>query len=355
MTNLSTSSRKFLVMLAAAAALFAVGCAHAGHKGAVSTEGGPRPSWIDAESPEFPRAMYIVGVGSADDEASAAERARAEVAKVFSVAVAATTTSSESESTAKQNGGETHSYSQDLAQKVRTVTDKALEGVDIVARWKDTSSMRYYALAALPKDHALLAVTEKASEIDSEIAQQRSLFAAAADSFSKAKAAAKLLALSKARESLSADSRVLGGGNLPGDFDAGAIRSQAVQALAALNVVVSVTGEGSEATQTGVVAGLNAVGLSAKAGAPGDASDLTATAQVSVEEQNGGSRWRRFRSSANVSLIDGRSGKTFSTFVVTAREDAVDSGEARRRSLASLAKSTSDKVTSAINDFFANQ
>jgi hypothetical protein len=343
--------------LAAAAALFAAGCAAGPRKsGAVSTVGGARPQWVDGESAEFPRMSHITGVGSADDESSAAERARGEVAKVFTVSVEATSTVSESESNSNSNGKQSHSYSNDVAQKVRTVTEKVLEGVDIVARWKDSSTGRYYALAVLPKDHALLAITEKASEIDSEVGQQKALFAQAADAFGRAKAAAKLLALSKARDGLNADSRVLGGGNLPGDFDSGSIRTQATQALAALNVIVAVTGEGADAAQTAVVSGLNSVGLSAKSGAAGDPSDLSASAQVKVERQSAGDpRWQRFRASAIVALSDGRTGKTFSTFDVSAREDATDSGEARRRALASLAKDVAAKVTAAINDFFANQ
>ena len=352
-----TSSRLIPLLLAAGAAAFAAGCASAPNRGGpVSTVGGPRPQWVDGDSVDFPRASFIVGLGSADDENAAAERARGEVAKVFSVSVDATSTVNESESNSDQNGKQSRSYSNDVAQKVRTATQKVLEGVDVVARWKDASSMRYYALAALPKDHALLAITEKAAEIDSEAAQQKTLLSQATDSFSRAKAAAKLLALAKAREGLAADSRVLGGGSLPGDFDAGSIRAQAAQALAALNVVVAVTGEGADAMQTAVVTGLNAVGLSAKSGAAGDPSDLTATAAVAVEEQAAGDlRWKRSRASANVSLLDGRAGKIFSTFTVTAREDATDPREARRRSLASLAKSTAEKVTAAINDFFANQ
>jgi BMFP domain-containing protein YqiC len=358
MINRKTSLRTLPLLLAASAALLAAGCGgSAPRRGdAVVTVGGPRPKWADAESADFPRSRYITGVGNADDETTAAERARGEVAKVFSVSVEATTNSSESESTANQNGKEARSYAQDLAQKIRTATQKVLEGVDVVARWKDASSMRYYALAALPKDHALLAITEKSSEIDSEAAQQKAHFAAAADSFGRAKAAAKLLALAKAREPLAADSRILGGGNLPGEFDAGSIRSQAAQALAALDVIVAVTGDGADAVQTAVVAGLNAVGLTAKSGAASDKSDLTATAQVAVAEQDAGDRrWKRSRASATVALQDGRTGKIFSTFEVTAREDATDAGEARRRSLAALAKTAAAKVTAAINDFFANQ
>jgi hypothetical protein len=352
MTTRTTSPLRISAFFfAACAALFAAGCAH-GRRGSVTTGG--RPQWADGESADFPRSQYITGVGSADDDGAAADRARGEVARVFSADVSVVSTVNESEANSNQNGKESHSFSNDVAQKVRTATQKVLEGVDIVARWKDPTG-RYYALAALPKDQALLAITEKSTEIDAEAAQYKAALASATDPFERAKAAAKLLALAKAHASLEADSRVLGGGPLQEVFDAAAART-AAQALAALDVIVAVTGDGADDVQTAVVSGLNAVGLSAKSGAPGDKADLTATAQVTVQSQDTGDwRWRRSRSTATVSLQEGRTGKTFSTFEVTSREDATDSNEARRRSLASLSKSTAEKVTVAINDFFANQ
>jgi hypothetical protein len=350
-------TNKTISLAVACAALLAAGCGSAAKKGGpVSTSTGARPDWANAgESMDYPRAAYVTGVGNADDESAADERARGEVAKVFSADVSVVSTVNESEANSNKNGAESHSWSNEVAQKVRTATQKVLEGVEIVARWKDPTG-RYYALAVLNKGKALQAVTEKSAEIDKEGTQYQAALAAATEPFARAKAAAKLLALSKAQASLAADSRILGGGSLPGVFDAASVRTQAAAALAALNVVVAVTGDGADSVQTAVVTGLNAVGLSAKEGAAGDKADLTASALVSLQEQDAGDRrWKRYRAGATVTLADGRTGQIFSTFDVTAREDATDPSEARRRSLASLAKDAAAKVTAAINDFFADQ
>jgi hypothetical protein len=349
MTNRMPPSRIRTLAFAAGAALLAAGCASTPR---VSSS---RPQWIDGDSADFPRSRYITGVGSADDDNAAVERARGEVAKVFSADVSVVTVSAETEANSTQNGKENHSWSNDVAQKVRSATQKVLEDVTIVARWKDPTG-RCYALAALPKAEALQSIEEKSTEIDTEAAQYKAALASAADPFERAKAAAKLLALSKAHASLSADSRVLGGGALQGSFDGAAMLTQATQALAALDVLVAVTGDGADEVQTAVVSGLNAAGLAAKSGSAGDKADLSAVAKVSVSEQAAGDpRWKRSRAAATVILSDGRNGKIFSTFDVTAREDAVDPGEARRRSLAALSKTAAEKVTAAINGFFANQ
>ena len=345
-------TKKMMILVCVALVVSACRTAHK-RSSSVTTFGGPRPQWADGESAEYPRSTYITGVGSADDENAASERARGEIARVFSADVSVLSTDSESESNSNANGKVTHSFSNDVAQKVRTTSQKVLEGVDIAVRWKDATG-RYYALAVLPKAQALLAVEEKSSEIDTEAAQYKTSLASASEPFARAKAAARLLALAKAHAGLAADSRVLGGGPLQSAFDGASMKADAAAALAALDVAVSVTGEGADAVQTAVVSGLNAAGLSAKSGAAGDKADLSASAQVSVQDQDSGDRrWKRARSSATVNLSDARTGKTFSSFEVTAREDATEAGEARRRSLDALAQSTAEKVTAAINDYFA--
>lgn len=325
-------------------------CAH----GRLSS-GGPRPSWIDGESARWPRSQYVLGVGGADSEASADERARAEVAAVFSATVTADSSVSETEIDSSKNGAKTNSFTQTIAQSVHTTTKQVLEGVQIVARWKNSATFRYYALAVLPKDQALLAVTEKLHDLDDETRNWQSQMEQASDRFSRAKAAAKVLALVKSRAALENESRVLGGGADAGAVDAGTARVEAAKALAALDVVVAVDGDGAREVATGVISGLNAAGMSAKSGLPGDPADLTAQAQVSVRPEQAPAGWTRTRADATVSLRDGRSGSIFAQLAPTAREDALDAVESRRRALASLAKTTAESVSKAVEKFFADQ
>lgn len=328
-------------------------CAGAGKPAPVA--GGPRPAWVEGESPKFPRSRYVVGVGSADDQAAADERARGEIARVFNADVTAVTGTDESESTLTRDGKTSTSFSQNVSQQVRTVAKKALEGSNIVERWKDPTG-RYHALAALSKAEALLEVTDKLHTIDGEAASYKAKLDAATDRFDKAKAAAKLSALLKARASLEADHRVLGGGKAETDLDAGAARAAAAAALAALNVVVSADGEGAKELTTGLVAGLTASGLSAKPGVNGGPADLLAEADVSVApEDRPDPKWKWSRATATVSLKEGREGKTFARFELSERQASADAGEARRRALAELGKKSAVKVQAAVAEFFENQ
>ena len=323
---------------------------------AKSAGGGARPAWIEGESSRWPRSQYVLGMGSADDEFSAADRARGEISRVFSSAIDVDTTLDESESNLTQGGRTNTSFTQLVAQKIRTASKKILEGVEIVERWQDSSTSRYYALATLNKAKAMSAVEEKTQALDAEASQWKTRLDAAGDKFELAKAAAKLATLLKGRLELENDRRVLGGGSLPATVDVAASKAAASKALAALDVVVAATGEGVDEIETGIVTGLVAEGLTAKRGNPGDKGDLVIEAKSAQQAvESGDPRWKWSRASATVTLKDGREDKTFSRFDVSDREAAADAGEAKRRALAALAKKTSEKVSSAIADFFANQ
>jgi|CXWL01.1.fsa_nt_gi hypothetical protein len=337
-------------------AVVTAGCASGGKSAKSSSGGASRPAWVEGESPRWPRARYVVGVGSADDETSAADRARGEVSRVFTSAIDVDTTVDESESNLTQGGRTNTSFTQLVAQKVRTASKKILEGLEIVERWQDPSTSRYYALAALDKAKAMSAVEEKTQALDADAGQWKTRLDAAGDKFERAKAAAKLATLLKGRLELENDRRVLGGGALPSTVDVSAARAAASKALAALDVVVTATGEGADEVETGVVTGLVVEGLTAKRGNPGDKGDLIIEAKSSQQAvESNDPRWKWSRAGATVTLKDGREGKTFSRFEVSDREAAADTGEARRRALAALAKKTSEKVSAAIADFFANQ
>jgi hypothetical protein len=344
----------FKLLSAVAVASLLSGCG--GGKMVKSSSGGSRPQWVEGESPKWPRAGYVLGVGSGDDEGSAADRARGEISRVFSAAVSVDTTVDESETNLTQGGKTNSSFSQLVAQKVQTASKKMLEGVEIVERWKDSSTGRYYALATLDKAKAMSAVEEKTQALDGEAAQWKTALDAANDKFARAKAAAKLSALLKGRLELESDRRVLGGGAFPSTVDFTAAKTAAIRALAALDVVVAATGDGSAEIETGVVAGLAAAGLTAKRGNPGDKGDLVVEAATATEPQTGGDdRWKWSRANATITLKDGREDKAFARFDATDRQASADAREARRRALAGLAKTAAEKVTAAITEFFQNQ
>jgi len=345
--------KPILVIFAAVTLLAGCGGGAAVRK---SSAGGQRPAWVEGESAKWPRAQYVTGVGSGDDEESAADRARGEISRVFSSAVNVDTSIDETEASVDTDGRKTITFSQQVAQNVRTASKKMLEGVEIVERWKDGAASRFYALAVLNKAKAMAAVSEKTQALDADASQWKARLDASTDKFERAKAGAKLSALLKGRLDLENDRRVLGGGNLASTVDVASAKAAAARALEALDVVVIAVGDHAEELETGIVTGLVASGLMGKRGSPGDKGDLLVESRSGAQTVEGNEKaWKWSRATATVTLKDGREDKAFSRFDVSERAASGDAGEARRRAASALAKSAAEKTTAAIAEFFQNQ
>lgn len=209
---------------------------------ASAAKAGSRPDWVDGTSRQYPRENYLVGVGMGDDRATASDRARSEISKIFTTLVDVTTNLSESESTAKQEAKTENSFSQAISQSLRTASRKALEGVEVVENWKDGGTMQQYALAVLDRSKALAAVKDKIEEFDKQAQQWKSQMDQASDKVGKVKAAMKLLSILKARSQLNEELRVLdaGGKTVPSPFDEAALRAQAAKTVSELDVIVDI-------------------------------------------------------------------------------------------------------------------
>lgn len=209
---------------------------------AAGAKAASRPDWVDGTSRAYPRERFLVGIGVGDDRATATDRARAEISKIFTTNINATSTIHESESTSKQGSKSVNSFSQAISQSLESVSKKALEDVNVVENWKDGASMQHYALAVLDRAKALAAVTDKIEDFDKQAAQWKTQMGSAPDKVGKVKAAMKLLAILKARTELNGDVRVLdaSGKGIPSPFEEANVRAEAARVIAELDVIVDI-------------------------------------------------------------------------------------------------------------------
>lgn len=209
---------------------------------AAGAKAASRPDWVDGTSRAYPRERYLVGIGVGDERATATDRARAEISKIFTTSINATSTIHESESTSKQGAKTENSFSQAISQSLQTISKKALEDVNVVENWKDGASMQHYAMAVLDRAKALAAVTDKIEDFDKQSQQWKTQMGSASDKMGKVKAAMKLLAILKARAELNGDVRVLdaSGKGIPGPFEEAAVRAEAAKVIAELDVIVDI-------------------------------------------------------------------------------------------------------------------
>ena len=316
----------------------------------------PKPDWVDGSSMEYPRETYLTGVGSADDRATAEDRARGEISKIFRSQITVNSASEASESTVQRTGQKDEtSFSQSVADSVENVSKKVLVGVEVPEVWQDDASRVYYALAVLDKSKAVSGITDKITDFDAQVKQWNAQMVQATDKLPKVKAGMKLLALFKARKRLESDLRVLDGKGMPDPVDEAAVKAAASKALSELDVAIDVSDKSRE-VETGVVKALNSFGLQATAGAPQGAVDILVSGEVQTNPaESTDTRWTFARSYVTVSLKDGRTNKVFMQFDAAEKGSAGDYDTAAHRSLANLSKKVAQQIRDGITEYFENQ
>ena len=345
--------KKFILPLVCAAFLAACAGARVRPDGSVTA----RPDWADGSSAAYPRSRFLTGIGSADDLGSAKDRARGEISRIFATQVTMNTSAIASEQTSSQGGKSLSNSAQDVMESVRATSSKMLEGVEVVQTWHDSSTRQYYALAVLDRAKALAALSGKLEELDASVDDVNKSFSAAMEKMAKAKFAMKLLSLFKGRESLTADMRVLNpGGSTEPSFNINYLRRASADALAALDVAVTMSGDSSDQAAAEIIKTLNGMGIQAKTGA--GSADIAVDCAAKFEpmaDPDVHSRWKWYRASATISLKDVKASKIFLSADVTAKEAAATAAEAKTRTEASLGKKVGAEITKGITAYFENQ
>src|SRR5262249_8559924 len=137
-----------------------------------------KPDWIERDSGEWPREMYLTGVGSADDRAAAEDRARPEIARGFTTHVSSVLVANTAESTVRTDRDTAWSDRTSVSDETRSTTDKILEGVEIVQVWQDPDLHQFYALAALDRQQAAGRLEDRLAAIESSAVPLRARLAA---------------------------------------------------------------------------------------------------------------------------------------------------------------------------------
>ena len=191
---------------------------------AVASPRGSKPDWTNnGQSAQYPRARFVVGVGIADDLASAEDRARGEIARVFSALVTVKTSVDASETNIKTGTAEKSSFAQTVSHNVQTASRKLLEGVEVRESWQDDATKQYYALAVLERSKGITSLTDKISDFDKQALHWKTQLETS-ERLPKVRAAMKILAILKAREELNSELRVLDAEGGPGGRGRASVR-----------------------------------------------------------------------------------------------------------------------------------
>ena len=123
------------------------------------------PDWVTGNSAKYPDNRFLVGRGQADTLEDARNRARADLAKVFQVAVSAETSDVTQFASTTEGGGQGKTESQ-VTRNIVTRTDQIVRGIQIAEAWQDPRSKTHHALATLPRLQAAMGLRQDVERLD---------------------------------------------------------------------------------------------------------------------------------------------------------------------------------------------
>jgi len=164
------------------------------------------PDRIAGDSARYKTAQYLIGRGQAATQEEAKDRARADVAKVFQVAVVV---SSEDIQRSKSGSSGAAQYEEQASRHISTRTEQIISGIQIAELWQDPSSGNYHVLAVLPRLQTATSLRQQIGELDDATRNHIEQSRKEADLFMKIAAASHALDAQQERELLQKNLQVV--------------------------------------------------------------------------------------------------------------------------------------------------
>ena len=147
---------KGLVLIALSVAALCSACAHEQRM----------PDWMAGKAGAYPANRYLLGRGEGASQQQAADRARAEIAKVFRVGITDETVDTQTVTTTRKKGRTAREQQSEATRTVTTWTDELLEGIEIARVWHDPQTQRHYALAVLARAQSAQDLRRRMQQLD---------------------------------------------------------------------------------------------------------------------------------------------------------------------------------------------
>ena len=133
--------------------------------------GSKQPNWVDKPTEQYPQQGYLSAVGEADNRSAADDRALANLAKIFEVAISDRSLDFSQARVSADQSGAAVSNVQSAARYVTSEARQVLEGARLMESWQDEDGQAY-SLAVLEKAPASRRFREDVQSADRQIADR---------------------------------------------------------------------------------------------------------------------------------------------------------------------------------------
>lgn len=298
--------------------------------GGCATEKPSQPDWIGGESAKYTSNQYLIGRGQASTMEEAKDRARADLAKIFQVAVTADSEDVQrfkSDSTVAGGAGQ---YSGETSRHISTRTEQIISGIQIAEVWQDPVSKTQHALAILPRLQAAASLRQQINQLDDAIQGSVDQSKMSSDLFIKIAAANKAVESQLERDGLQKTLQVvdISGRGIEPKFIAARLKADLGDLLKRVKIAPKVE-EGSAPGLDQIVAGaLSHAGFMIDTG---EKPDFLLTASLKLTDLGLKEGWYWQRGNLEISLTETVTGRVRGTQRWAIKGTATDKESALRR------------------------
>ena len=128
-----------------------------------------QPDWVSGKSKQYSDKDFLLGIGIAKTLDAARSNARAEISKIFKVAVSQIASQMEKEETSMKGGVSQTVSAQKTDMETTSSTNEILEGVAVPETYFNKKTKDYYALAILDKKKLAAVLSAQIAELEAMI------------------------------------------------------------------------------------------------------------------------------------------------------------------------------------------
>jgi hypothetical protein len=286
------------------------------------------PDWVAGESAQYKSAQYLIGRGQATGQEEAKDRARADLSKIFQVAVVA-----ESEDVQKyKSDAAGEQYENRVARQITTQTSQIIRGIQLAELWQDPADKSFHALAILPRQQTAASLRQQIVQLDEDTAGHIEQSRKDNDLFLKIAAADRAVASQQERESLQKMLQVVDitGRGIEPRWSSEKLQGDLDGLLKRVRIASQVTPDSTPGT------GAVVSGALAKAGfliETGDKPDFVLRAQMKLDDMGMKEGWYWQRGVLEITLQETATNRVRGTRRWNIKGNAQDRATAEKRAL----------------------
>ena len=287
------------------------------------------PDWVNGDSAQYTKAQYLIGHGQAATQEEAKDRARADLSKIFQVAV---TSESEDVQQYKSAAGAPGQYESQSSRRITTHASQIIRGIQIAELWQDPVTKSHHALAVLPRLQTAASMRQQIGQLDEATGNHIEQSRKHSDLFLKISAASQAVDSQQEREALQKSLQVVdpAGRGADSQWNSAKLNSDLDGLLKRVRIASQVTSHS--------IGGLEEVvdGALAKAGfmiETGQNPDFVLRAEMNLDDLGFKEGWYWQRGVLEVTLTETATSRVRGTRRWTIKSNAPDKESAVKRAV----------------------